>query len=297
MTCSICKVQCHLSSACPSTRVCMARNRVGHRRRDCDLIARQEGRVWRPVSTQLHIESTPVHIGTCASSPCLVNSHSSNEKTPLASCAPPPSFESPLPRSKSTPMAIYKVDPHRFLPAGHVIVDGGPTRLPRTFVTAGRRPERRHEEYVVAEVMSPPLPEQMGQVREEVADFLQAQGVMVRSVQPSFLGVGLFQLRDAAVKYTLTQHAPFDLGEDRFVRFFNHDQGEGFRGADDYRTGWLMLIGVPLDYRNTKNLTESINTFRKFHSWNSEDPYLVRSMVHASFPSTALVPWDVVFGD
>ena len=113
----------------------------------------------------------------------------------------------------------------------------------------------------------------MGQAREEVADFLQARGIMVRSVQPWFLGVGHFQVLDAAVRYSLTQHPPFDLGGDRFVRFYNHDQGEGFRGADDFRTGWLMLIGVPLDYRNTKNLSEAINTFGKFHSWNSEDPF------------------------
>ena len=119
----------------------------------------------------------------------------------------------------------------------------------------------------------------------------------MRSVQPCFLGVGLFQLRDAAVRYMLTQHAPFELGDDRFVRFSNHDQGEGFRSVDDFRTGWIMLIGVPQDYKNTQNLTEAINTFGKFHSWNSEDPYLVRSMIHASFPSTALVPRDIVFGD
>lgn len=166
-------------------------------------------------------------------------------------------------------MAVYEVDPNRFLPAGHIIINGGTTLLPRTFFMVGTRPERRHEDYMVAEVMPPPLPDAMGQAREEVADFLQARGVMVRSVQPWFLGVGLFQVRDAAVRYTLTQHAPFDLGGDRFVRFFNHDQGEGFHDVDDSRTGWLMLIGVPLDYINTKNLTEAINTFGKFHSWNS----------------------------
>ena len=134
-------------------------------------------------------------------------------------------------------MAVYELDPHRYLPAGHQIVDGGANRLPHTFFTAGARPEWRHEDFMVAEIMPPPPPEAMGPAREDVADFLQARGVMVRSVQPWFLGVGLFQVRDAAVRYTLTQHPPFDLGGDRFMRFYNHDQGAGFRGADDFCTG------------------------------------------------------------
>ena len=40
-----------------------------------------------------------------------------------------------------------------------------------------------------------------------------------------------------------------------------------------------------------------MGTFGKFHSWDSEDPYLVRTLVEASFPDTPLVPCDVVFGD
>lgn len=40
-----------------------------------------------------------------------------------------------------------------------------------------------------------------------------------------------------------------------------------------------------------------MGTFGKFHSWDSEDPYLVRTLVEASFPDTPLVPRDVVFGD
>ena len=55
------------------------------------------------------------------------------------------------------------------------------------------------------------------------------------------------------------------------------------------------IIGAHLN--KAQNLSEAISTFGKFHSWNSDDPYLVRSIVHASFPATEHVPRDVVFGD
>ena len=58
-----------------------------------------------------------------------------------------------------------------------------------------------------------------------------------------------------------------------------------------------MMLGIPLDLRNTDNIRAAVNTFGKFHHWNSEDPYLVRSLVFASFPEDILVPRDVIFND
>src|SRR3954470_5192993 len=187
-------------------------------------------------------------------------------------------------------MAVYELDPHRFLPAGHQIIDGGPARLPRTYITPAVRPVRNHENFMVAEVTPSPDAAAMGAVREEVVEFLHDRGMQVRSTQPWFTGVGLFEVRSAAVRYSLTQQPPFPLGPNHFVRFFNHDEGEGFRDATDHRSGWLMFIGVPLDLRNANNLREAVNTFGKFHYWDDQDPYLLRSMVFASFPDVPLVP-------
>ena len=71
---------------------------------------------------------------------------------------------------------------------------------------------------MVAEVM--PAPEgPLGPVQEEVVQFLQDRGILVRFAKPWFHGVCLFQVRDPSIRYTLTQHAPFKLGNDIFVRF------------------------------------------------------------------------------
>ena len=46
-----------------------------------------------------------------------------------------------------------------------------------------------------------------------------------------------------------------------------------------------------------KNLRAAVNTFGTFHHWISDDPYVVRSLVFASFLEDVLVPRDVVFMD
>ena len=118
---------------------------------------------------------------------------------------------------------------------------------------------------MVAEVM-PALEGPFGPVREEVVQFLQNRGILVRSAQSWFHGVGLFQVRDPSVRYTLVQHAPFPLGNDRFVRFMKHDEGENFKGTHGFRKGWLMFIGIPLDYRTTEYISLAVGTFGKFIS-------------------------------
>ena len=120
-------------------------------------------------------------------------------------------------------MANYELDSQRFVPAGHHIIDGGDRWLPRTFITPAARPPRRHEEYMVAEVMLAPEGP-IRPVREEIVQFLQDRGTLVRSAQPWFHGVGLFQVRDPSVRYTLIQHPPFPLGNDRCVRFMKRDE-------------------------------------------------------------------------
>lgn len=104
----------------------------------------------------------------------------------------------------------------------------------------------------------------------------------------------------SVVRGSFTQHPPFPLGLDEagnelFVRFIPHHQGEGFRSIHGHQTGWLMFIGVPLDYRNTQCLADVVGTFGQFHYWNHNDRHRVRSLVRASFPNNTLVPRDMVF--
>jgi hypothetical protein len=77
-----------------------------------------------PISPNIRDASPPL------SSTALVDSPSSVSDTP----PPPPSLGAAPPPPPAT-MANFELDPHRFLPRGHGIIDGGVLRLPRTFVT------------------------------------------------------------------------------------------------------------------------------------------------------------------
>uniref|UniRef100_A0A8I6Y7E8 DUF7597 domain-containing protein n=1 Tax=Hordeum vulgare subsp. vulgare TaxID=112509 RepID=A0A8I6Y7E8_HORVV len=193
-------------------------------------------------------------------------------------------------------MANFELDPEFFLPPGHNIVDGGVDWLPRTFTTPAVPITRCHERFVIATVHPAPPADEVIQVRQEVDALLLHQGFHVRSAQPWIEGVGLFELRDAAESYATIHMVPQPLANS-VVRFIRHDHGLGFRGQEGFRQGCLMLLGVPLDYRNTEDLRAAVNTFGEFHHWVQDDPYLVRSIVFAAFPEDRLVPRSISFSE
>lgn len=139
-------------------------------------------------------------------------------------------------------MENYELDPRRFLPAGHDIVDGRPFRVPRTFYTPAQAPPRHHEAYMVG-IVEPVLPpEEVAMLCQQVLDFIADElELPVISAQTWFQGVGLYQMQDPVIRTALVNHAPWPLGvnqhgEEIFVRFINHDAGEGFRAIQGHRT-------------------------------------------------------------
>src|SRR4051812_18666933 len=108
--------------------------------------------------------------------------------------------------------------------------------------------------------------------------------VLVFSAPTWFQGVGLSEMEDQVVRGSFTLHPPFPLGLDEdgnefFVRFIPHNQGEGFRALHGHMQGWLMFIGIPLDYCNTHCIADMVGTFGQLHYWNSTDRRMVRSLV------------------
>ncbi|KAE8807960.1 hypothetical protein D1007_15640 [Hordeum vulgare] len=194
-------------------------------------------------------------------------------------------------------MANFELDHELYVRPGHHIIDGGPNRLPNTFITRAIPIAERHEQFIITEVMPAPPPHQFSQIRQEVVDLLHNRGFHVHSVQPWIEGVGLLEPRDAGERFATVQMVPQDLGNDSFVRCMHHNEGAGFRGAASFRQGSLMFLGAPLDLRNTNDLRAVLNTFGEFHHWVNDDPYLVRSIVFAYFPDDFLVPRSVTFSE
>ena len=39
-----------------------------------------------------------------------------------------------------------------------------------------------------------------------------------------------------------------------------HGEGENFKGTHGFRKGWLMFIGIPLDYRTPEFISQAVGT-------------------------------------
>jgi hypothetical protein len=145
--------------------------------------------------------------------------------------------------------------------------------------------------------MPPPPADQEDAWREQVRLFIvQHLQRAVDDVQPCLLGLGFYRLRSATARAAIVDHGPYELQHGVFVRFINHDDRDNHRVVQGFGQGWLMLLGVPLDYRNEYDIANAIAGFGKYHHWHQDDEVLERTMVYASFTSLALVPRDVVFG-
>jgi hypothetical protein len=208
---------------------------------------------------------------------------------PQLSLPPPPETDS---SSAPDAMAVFELDPTPWLPWGHQVIDGGNARLPRSYYTLASDPPREHQAHCIAIIEPAPPVMYEDHWRNRVRDLITGPlNRQVVDVQPTIFGIGRFQMGSPNSRDALVQHAPFHLEHNFFVRFIRPDEArEIFRAVQGFRRGWLMFLGIPLDYCNDYDIANDVSTFGKFHFWNSEDPIKGRALVYASFPSPSLVP-------
>jgi hypothetical protein len=109
-------------------------------------------------------------------------------------------------------MLNFAVNPNRWVPLGHHIIDGGPTRLPRTFYNPLVLRPRRHDNVCTAILMPPPPEDQEDAWREQVRLFIVQQlQRAVDDVQPCLLGLGFYRLHSTEAHVALVDHGPYEL--------------------------------------------------------------------------------------
>ncbi|KAM0900535.1 hypothetical protein ACQ4PT_020580 [Festuca glaucescens] len=194
-------------------------------------------------------------------------------------------------------MANFEVDPKPWLPWGHQVIYGGPTRLPRTFYFATQDPPQEHQSACIGIVDPVPPLHLQAFWRHRVRNFLVGPlNCNVVDYQPSLYGVGLHQFSGPTTVSSLVHHGHYKINNNTTVKFIHVDDAINHRAEQGFRKGWLMFVGMNPDYRKELDIANAVSTFCKFLYWNHTDPILERVLVYVAFSSPALVPRDVVFG-
>ncbi|KAM0918255.1 hypothetical protein ACQ4PT_008858 [Festuca glaucescens] len=194
-------------------------------------------------------------------------------------------------------MANFAVDPTRFALAGMQVLEpwGADERPARMYVTASVTPPRRHESWAIAEVIPRPVGDEVDQVLEQVAQHIVEElQFEVISFAESAVGLGLFRMVDSVIRDLLVNTPEIPFGNGRTLRFVKHDEGSNFRATSYTSLGWLMMLNLPMDYRNEEFLRESVGKFGKMRGWFREDPSPSRTMVRCHYGGARDVPRSIV---
>jgi hypothetical protein len=221
----------HNKESCSNEIRCRACFFYGHKEKNC-LNKKGKSLVWRPKATRQKKTLNPK--GPIPN--LVVSSPLSPAPDTLLSSPPSSPDRNSSPRAAS--MAAFELDPARWVPMGHHLVDGGPTRLPRTFYTPSEDPPARYGNYVVAILEPAPLQADEAVWRELVRDFIvQHHQRAVVSFQRALFGLGLYELRSAAAVSGLLYQQPFEIAHGVFVRFVRHNDRLNHRSAHGFRSG------------------------------------------------------------
>jgi hypothetical protein len=163
------------------------------------------------------------------------------------------------------------------------------------YVTAATPPPRRHESWAIAQVLPRPEGAEIDEVLNQVHDHIQENlHLEVVNFAESAVGLGLYRMRDSAVRDLLVNQPAHQLENGRTVTFVRHDEGENFRATVYTRLSWLMMLNLPMDYRNEEFLRDSVAKFGKMRGWIREDPTPARTLIRVAYGGTRDVPRSLV---
>ncbi|KAM0864340.1 hypothetical protein ACQ4PT_043953 [Festuca glaucescens] len=172
---------------------------------------------------------------------------------------------------------------------------GADERPARMYITASVTPPRHHESWAIAEVLPRPVGDEIDQVLEKVAHHIVDElEFEVISFAESAVGLGLFRMVDSVIRDLLVNTPQIPFGHGRTLRFVRHDEGSNFRATNYTSLGWLMMLNLPMDYRNEEFLRESGGKFGKMRGWFREDPSPTRTMIRCAYGGARDVPRSIV---
>jgi hypothetical protein len=101
-------------------------------------------------------------------------------------------------------------------------------------------------------------------------------------------------MNDSITRDLLVDQPAHNLGHGRTLTFVRHDEGANFRSTVYTRLSWIMLLKLPMDYRNEEFLCEAFAKFGKMRGWIREDPETARTLVRCAYAGLANIPRSLV---
>ena len=201
---------------------------------------------------------------------------------------PASSSPSTVSASAVASMAYIPIDPRPFVPPGFDILKV-PGRNGVARVVLPQRP-RRHEDWAIATIHPLPADAPFPNVRDVLEEFIvEHRQLGLRDIQRCPFGEAYVRLTRVRDRDKLVLDSPHEFG-DVFITFVKHDEGRNHRRVHFNRTVWLLLIGVPFDFRNTEDLACAVSKFGRMISWDKEDDHMGRIVVKARVMNLDIIP-------
>ena len=129
----------------------------------------------------------------------------------------------------------------------------------------------------------------------EIRDYVEIEvrkNVLLYSSHPH--GVGIYQLANPCQRDTLFATNPHMVGN-RMFRFVKHDEAPMNAWRSPFTiTCWLLLLGYPLDLKDTNIMKQVCGVMGQLLFWNSEDRSLARALVKVMIDNPLDVPRSLV---
>lgn len=151
-------------------------------------------------------------------------------------------------------------------------------------------PTKKHEDMAIATTDEDLSPAQRLAFLHEVRDYVAVEArkhVVSYSAHPH--GIGIFQFLSTCDRDTLVFNSPHWIGNREFS-FVNHDEAMNCRRAAFARTGWVMLVGYPLDYKEPHFIHQACAPIGRVIHWHSSDSSKARILVKVLMDNVNLIP-------
>ena len=156
-------------------------------------------------------------------------------------------------------------------------------------VVLPHRPHR-HEDWAIATIHPLPADAPFPNVRDVLEEFIvEHRQLGLRDIQHCPFGEAYVRLARVRDRDKLVLDSPHEFG-DVFISFVKHDEGRNHRRVHFNRTVWLLLTGVPFDFRNTEDLACAVSKFGRMISWDKEDDHMGHTVVKARVMKWAIIP-------